>query len=209
MGSAVIFTLLDGTPDDADDADYLRRVVARLPHPTATPDRAGLSAALAELAAEVDRRQKGEAADRSPRFLFVFGVHRFRELRKADDDYGFGRRGADKEPTPAERFAAIVRDGPAQGVHVVVWGDSLTNVTRTFDRPLLREFGMRVLFAMSPTDSSTLMDSPAASRLGRNRALFLQEEQERPEKFRPYGMPSAGWLDRAAEQLRQAEAVSS
>ena len=54
---------------------------------------------------------------------------------------------------------------------------------------------MRVLFQMSATDSSTLIDSPAASQLGRNRALFLHEEQERPEKFRPYGLPSQEWLD--------------
>ncbi|MBX9583380.1 MAG: AAA family ATPase [Gemmataceae bacterium] len=203
-GAGPAFTLLDGTPDDADDPDYLRRVAGRLPHPTATPDRAGLPAALAELAAEVDRRQKGESAGRSPRFLFVFGVHRFRELRKADDDYGFGRRGGDKEPTPAERFAAVLRDGPAQGVHAVVWCDSLTNLNRTFDRPLVREFGMRVLFAMSPTDSSTLIDSPAAAKLNRNRALYVQEEQDRPEKFRPYGPPPADWLDRAAGLLRGA-----
>ena len=62
---------------------------------------------------------------------------------------------------------------------------------------------MRVLFQMSPTDSSTLMDSPAASRLGRHRALYLQEEQERPEKFRPYGVPEAGWLDAALKQLAE------
>jgi hypothetical protein len=196
------FTVLDGTPDDAEDAEYLHRLAGRLPHAVRTPNRAELPAALAELAAEVDRRQKGETADRSPRFLFVFAVHRFRELRKAEDDFGFGRRGADREPSPAERFAAILREGPAVGVHVVVWCDSLTNLNRTFDRPLLRELGMRVLFQMSPTDSSTLMDSPAASRLGRARALLLQEEQERPEKFRPYGLPSPEWLDRVTEQLR-------
>jgi hypothetical protein len=68
-------------------------------------------------------------------------------------------------------------------------------VNRVFDRQLMREFAQRVLFQMSPTDSSTLMDSPAASRLGRNRALFLQEDQERPEKFRPYGLPAPAWLD--------------
>ena len=59
-----------------------------------------------------------------------------------------------------------------------------------------------MLFQMSPTDSSTLMDSPVASRLGRTRALLLQEEQERPEKFRPYGLPSPDWLDRVTDQLR-------
>jgi hypothetical protein len=200
---AATFTLLDGTPDDVDDAEYLRRLAQRLPQRTALPDRAQLPAALAELAAEIERRQKGETYDRSARFLFVFGVQRFRELRKSEDDFGFGRRGGDREPPPAERFATILREGPALGVHVTVWCDSLTNLNRTFDRVLLREFGLRVLFQMSPTDSSTLMDSPAASRLGRTRALFLREEQERPEKFRPYGLPPAEWLDGVMDRLRQ------
>jgi hypothetical protein len=200
---AATFTLLDGTPDDADDAEYLRRLAQRLPQRTALPDRAQLPAALAELAAEIERRQKGETYDRSARFLFVFGVQRFRELRKSEDDFGFGRRGGDREPPPAERFATILREGPALGIHTVTWCDSLTNLNRTFDRVLLREFGLRVLFQMSPTDSSTLMDSPAASRLGRTRALFLREEQERPEKFRPYGLPPAEWLDAVMDRLRQ------
>ncbi|QDU20274.1 protein kinase domain-containing protein [Urbifossiella limnaea] len=191
-----VFTLLDGTPDDADDAETLRRLAAKVPGHARAPDRPALPAAIAELAAEVERRAKGEGG-RAPRFLFVFGVHRFRELRKAEDDYSFSRRGAEREPSPAERFAALLKDGPGVGVHVVAWCDSLTNLNRAFDRSLLREFGMRVLFQMSPTDSSTLMDSPAASRLGRHRALFLQEEQERPEKFRPYGVPEAGWVDAA------------
>jgi energy-coupling factor transporter ATP-binding protein EcfA2 len=192
-------TVLDGTPDDAEGADDLPRLAARLPGGVA-PSRPGLAAALAELAAEVDRRQKGAAGP--PRFLFVFGLHRLRELRKADDDFGFGRRGAEREPSPAERLAAILRDGPPVGVHVLAWCDSVVNLNRAVDRPLTREFGMRVLFQMSAADSSTLMDTPAASRLGRNRALFLQEEQERPEKFRPYGVPPADWVERACDRLR-------
>jgi S-DNA-T family DNA segregation ATPase FtsK/SpoIIIE len=59
-----------------------------------------------------------------------------------------------------------------------------------------------VLFQMSGTDSATLMDTPAASKLGRNRALYLQEDQERPEKFRPYGVPATEWLNRICDQLR-------
>jgi hypothetical protein len=194
------FTLLDGTPDDADEADYLRKFAEKLPGATA-PARSGLAAALAELTAEIDRRQKGEA-ERTPRFLFIFGIHRFRELRKADDEFCFGRRGGEREPSPAERLATILRDGPLAGVHVVTWCDSLVNLNRAFDRPLLREFALRVLFQMSATDSSTLMDAPAASKLGRHRALFLQEEQERPEKFRPYGLPPAEWLTEACDALR-------
>ncbi len=194
-----LFTVLDGTPDDADQADYLRRFAAKLPHAIA-PNRVELAAALAELTSDIDRRQKGEA-ERTPRFLFIFGLQRFRELRKSDDDFGFGRRG-EREPAPAERLATILRDGPLVGLHTVVWCDSLVNLQRAFDRPLLREFGMRVLLQMSATDSSTLMDSPAASKLGRHRALFLHEEQERAEKFRPYGLPAADWLETVCATLR-------
>jgi hypothetical protein len=198
-GSSPIFTLLDGTPDDAEEAEYLRKFAEKLPNSVA-PQRPELPAALKELAEELDRRQKGEA-ERTPRFLFVFGVQRFRELRKADDDYGFGRRG-EREPPPAERLATLLKDGPLAGIHVVTWCDSLVNLNRAFDRPLVREFAMRILFQMSATDSSTLMDAPTASKLGRHRALFLQEEQERPEKFRPYGLPPAEWLASACESLR-------
>lgn len=192
-------TLLDGTPDDADEAEHLRKLAEQLPG-VRVATRQEVPAALAELAAAIESRQKGEA-ERTPRFLFVFGVHRFRELRKSDDDFGFGRRDA-REPSPAERLATVLKDGPLQAVHAVVWCDSLVNLNRAFDRALAREFALRVLFQMSATDSSTLMDSPAASKLQRHRALFLQEEQERPEKFRPYGWPPVGWLSAACAALR-------
>ena len=62
---------------------------------------------------------------------------------------------------------------------------------------------MRVLFQMSPTDSGDLLDSPAASKLGRNRALFASEEQNRLEKFRPYGVPSEEWIRNVGDGLRR------
>ncbi|HEY1186461.1 MAG TPA: FtsK/SpoIIIE domain-containing protein, partial [Gemmata sp.] len=216
------FTVLDGTPDDADEAEYLRKFAEQLPHATA-PNRAALPAALAELTAEIDARQKGETrgqpagaapspgeqgsqgepspGERAPRFVLIFGVHRFRELRKADDDYSFGRRG-EREPSPAERLTTVLKDGPLVGIHAIVWCDSLVNLNRAFDRPLVREFALRVLFQMSATDSSTLMDAPTASKLGRHRALYLQDEQDRPEKFRPYGLPAPEWLNEACAALR-------
>ena len=65
----------------------------------------------------------------------------------------------------------------------------------------LRDIEMRVLFQMSATDSSNLMDSPAASKLGVHRAMFYSEEQGQAEKFRPYGPPSADWLQWVQKQL--------
>ena len=75
----------------------------------------------------------------------------------------------------------------------MIWCDSLNNLNRVFDRQTIREFEMRVLFQMSPNDSSTLIDSPHASRLGPHRAFFSSEEQGTLEKFRPYGLPSEEW----------------
>ena len=201
------FTLLDGTPDDSDDAEYLRTLAGKLPHRPRAPHRADLPAALAEIVGEIEKRQHG-AMGRGTRFLIVFGIQRFRELRKTEDDYPFGRRGEAREVPPSERLLAILRDGPPVGIHAIVWCDSLVNLSRSFDRPALREFALRVLFQMSPTDSSSLMDSPAASRLGRNRALYLTEESDRPEKFRPYGLPEAAWLDWAIARLKSLDAES-
>src|SRR5207244_5592920 len=121
----------------------------------------------------------------------------FRELKKGDD-FSFGDEGAGA----GKKLATILRDGPALGIHTLVWCDSYSNVSRWLDRQALRDFEMRVLFQMSATDSSNLMDSPAAGKLGLYRALFYSEEKGQPEKFRPYGLPDDAWLDRVKEQLQ-------
>ena len=193
-------TVIDGTPDDSEYANYLANAAGALGLDGAVVDRTGMSAALAELTAEFHRRQSGESADRSPRFLLVHGLHRLRELRKADDDFGFGRK-SDKPASPGENFTALLRDGPPVGIHCVVWCDSLTNLQRAVDRQGLREFALRVLFQMSAADSSHLLDTPIASRLGRSRALYVEEGGERPEKFRPYGLPHGSWLRTVGEKL--------
>jgi hypothetical protein len=198
--SSGILTILDGTPDDSEYADHLRRVSFAVGLTTASKTRAELPAAIHELAVEVDRRLKDASAGRSPRFLIIHGLQRLRELRKAEDDFGFGRRG-EKALSPADEFATILREGPAVGVHVVAWCDSIANLARAVDRSGMREFSMRVLFQMNPNDSAQLIDTPAASKLGRNRALYVEEGLERPEKFRPYGLCRMDWLRKVGETL--------
>ena len=53
---------------------------------------------------------------------------------------------------------------------------------------------MRVVFQMGANDSSTLMDTPIASRLGPQRAIYYTEDQGKIEKFRPYALPALEWL---------------
>ena len=193
-------TVFDGTPDDADTAGVLRNAANALGLPDAVVPRTEVATALTGLAGEVERRARGETDDRSPRFLFVHGLHRVRDIKKADDDFGFGKR--DRVAGPGELFARIVRDGPAVGVHVVAWCDTLHNLHRAVDRDTVREFPARVLFQMSASDSSHLVDSPLASRLGPSRALFFEQGAERPEKFRPFAVPPLAWLREVGEKLR-------
>jgi hypothetical protein len=195
--------LFDGTPADSHLAGRLGRLREVVPHAATDVPMRDLGAAVAEVAAEVERRQQNGDAGESPNlYLFIFDLQRFRDLRKQDDDFGFGRYGDEPKATPPSKlFANIVKDGPALGVHTVVWCDSLNNLNRTFDRQTLREFEMRVLFQMSANDSSTLIDSPVASRLGPNRALYFSEEEGRQEKFRPYAVPSDDWLGTVRQSL--------
>jgi len=157
------------------------------------------------LAAEVDRRQKATDSLLPPVFLFLFGLQRFRDLRRQEDDFGFGRR--EEKPSPAQQFTTLLHEGAGLGVHTLLWCDTLNNLNRCLDRQGMREFEMRVLFQMSVADSSNLIDTPLASKLGLHRAYFFSEEQGRLEKFRPYGLPPEPWLTRVRERLRGRQAA--
>jgi hypothetical protein len=150
-----------------------------------------LPGTLDGLVEEMNRRLKGES-DGPPRFLILHGLQRLRDLRRPEDDFGFSRKG--EAVSPYKQFLNLLREGPSLGFFTIAWCDTVANLQRTFDRQSLREFDMRVLFQMGPTDSSTLIDSPLASKLGLYRALLYTEDQGRTEKFRPYGLPSLAWL---------------
>lgn len=158
---------------------------------------------LGSIAAEVSRRRQ-EPAPGPAVFVLIDDLSRFRDLRKSDDDFGFGGSSRDKGPTAGQAFVEILREGPAVGVFVIVWCDSYNNVDRWFSRQSLREFDMRVVFQMSAADSSNLIDSPLASRLGPNRALLYSDERGTIDKFRPYGIPSEEWFAWAGRCLHPA-----
>ena len=166
---------------------------------------------MTEIDAVVSEREKDRPEDAPPIFVLIHDLGRLRDLRKADDDFGFSSFGGEpKAASPAKLFTHVLREGPAVGVHSLIWCDTYNNVTRTLDRHALKDFEIRVLFAMTGVDSSNLIDSPAAGKLGPHRALLYTEEQGRLEKFRPYGWPTAEWLGEVKRQFEQrADAAES
>jgi hypothetical protein len=199
-GSAV-FYVMDGTPADSALAGAFRQVAAVLPHEVKHVEYRSVPQAMNEIATEVQRRQESEPANAPDVFLFVYALQRYRALRKSDDGFSFSASEEEKAPDPGKQFAEVLREGPPNGVHVIAWADTAVALERTLDRQSMREFDNRVLFQMSAADSSNLIDSPAANKLGFHRALAYSEEQGVVEKFRPYGLPDPAWLERVKELL--------
>ena len=196
------FYVLDGTRPDAPEAGFWHRITPVAPHEVKIVGPRDAAGAIAEIAVEATRRQETGLEDGPPIYLIVYNLGRFRDLRKADDEFSFSRLDEDKPPSPSSQLLEILREGPAFGIHTLMWCDTYNNVNRALDRQGLREMEMRVLFHVSAADSSNLIDTPVADRLGIHRALLYDEGQGRMEKFRPYGLPSDQWLDWVKGQLR-------
>ncbi len=202
------FYVVDGRQADAPTTGPLARLPEVLPQSIRLGGWRDAPAILNELSSEVERRQK-EAGTPPAIYLVLFGVQRLRDLRRQEDDFGLMRRG-DEPPSPSQQFAALLREGSILGIHTLLWCDTLNNLQRTLDRQSMRELTLRVVLQMNVADSSNLIDSPLASKLGLHRALFFSEEDGRLDKFRPYGLPSEAWLKRVQDQLsRRTEARES
>jgi len=199
---AATFIVLDGTPADSPLAGRLKTIRSALPHEVRFVEYHQAGEILGELAEQMQRRQAADAGAQGNVYLFIQGIQRYRLLRRQENGFGFSMSGEDK-PGPDRQFADLLREGPPLGMHVITWCDTPATVERTFDRNSLREFDHRVLFQMSASDSSNLIDSPLANKLGVNRALAYSEEQGTVEKFRPYAMPTAAWLQYVESRLRK------
>jgi len=200
----VNFYVVDFSPADAPHAGFFEQAVGLLPHDVKIINRRGLLPLITKISDEVQDRTESHASTHTPIYLFIYGLHRARDLRPSED-FSFSSFGAGgtSQPSPAKQFATILRDGPDIGVHTLTWCDTLTNLNRTLERGALREFEMRAVFQMSTEDSNNLIDLPSASKLGTYRALLFSEETGRAEKFRPYRLPSKEWLQKTIRQLRQ------
>jgi len=196
------FYILDFGSVDNSNAHYLANLNDIVPHHIEHGRRRNLPDIISKIADEVDFRlgEEDSGLHKKPSvYLFIYGLQRARDLQKEDNFGRFAFTNPDEPPpppSPAEQFPKILREGPDLGIHTIIWCDTVNNMNRKLDRQMLREFEMRVAFQMSSEDSSNLIDTPGAGKLGQQRALFYSEEEGRMEKFRPYKFPSEDWLNK-------------
>jgi S-DNA-T family DNA segregation ATPase FtsK/SpoIIIE len=194
------FFVLDGSRPDSPFGGAWQQLAVALPESVAIAGPRDIARTMAEITAEVARREAASEEDAPPWYLVIHDAGRFRDLRRNEDDFSFSSD-RDKPARPDKQWAEILRNGPAWGVHSLVWCDSYNDVHRLVDRQTLREFELRVLFQMSAADSTNLLDTPAASRLRQHRGLFYSDDLGTQEKFRPYGPPSEAWLAKVRKAL--------
>jgi hypothetical protein len=185
--------VLDGTRPESPEVGTWQRIAAALPRRVEVASMRDTARVINEIATELTRRETAGEEDAPPIYIVIFNGGRFRELRRGDEDFGFSMD-RDKPASPDKQWGEILRNGPAWGIHSLVWCDSYNNVNRILDRVAMREFEMRVAFQMSAADSSSFLDNPAATKLRQHRGLFASEDLGTIEKFRPYGIPTEAWL---------------
>jgi hypothetical protein len=194
------FVILDGGAPDSPQTSPLARVASALPHTCRLVPWREVPEVVAELTQEAQRRVQTQQHDAPAIILIVYGLQRYRVLRRNEDalSLSFDEKA---EPRSDVQFSELLREGPSVGIHVLAWADTLSTLERIVDRQTLREFDHRVLFQMSAADSSNLIDSPVANQLGLHRAILFSEEQGGLEKFRPYDALQDDWLTYVRSKL--------
>ncbi len=189
IGARAKLWILDGCAADAAEAGMLASSAAALGLTAQVPGYRDVENSIRDIGALVAQRTESGRTDEPTVVLLAHGLQRFRSLRRDENDFSFS---SEEGSAKADRvFGAILRDGPSVGVHVVAWADTAASVQRYVDRAAMREFDFRILMQMGANDSSALIDSPAASRLGSERALLFSEERGTVERFRPFEPASA------------------
>ncbi len=199
------FTVLDGTRPESAEQGAWRDIAGALPGSVDLIEPRAVANLIASLAEEVKRRGQSPEEKHPPHFLILHDLAQFRQLRMTEDDFSFSSlssSGKNGKQTPIDKqFRDLLREGAAVGVHLLVWCDSYNSLTRFVDRITLREIDYRVAMQMSVGDSTSLIDSPAAGRLGEHRALFYRDDLGSHVKFRPYGRPTSEWLKWVSKKL--------
>ena len=210
------FTVLDGTRPESAEQGAWAEIVKALPGNVELVEPSAAGNLVLELADEVGRRNEVPEDAHPLHFLILHDLAQFRQLRMTEEDFSFSSLSSSgtngKSKSLDKQFRNILVEGPLVGVHLLFWCDSYNSLTRFLDRITLREIDYRVALQMSVGDSTSIVDSPAAGRLGEHRALLYRDDLGTHVKFRPYGRPTAEWLawvkDRLNAEYAEAQRIA-
>lgn len=146
---------------------------------------------LSEYRAEVDDRVDEDDSARPGRLLFLFGIHRARDL---DSDVS----SLDVDEDLVENMERVMRDGPEVGVHVWLWSDSVSAVSRRLTPRMTREVEWRIAGRMSADDSHQFIGTGQAADLRDSQLLMINEDRGVSTRVTGYAPPTTDWVAQLA-----------
>jgi hypothetical protein len=181
--------LLVGTVDSQKPAgQILRAIETGLPHRVEILARQDAADALASLVVEMDERIARLPQHPGPAvFVLVAGLHRWIEARGPN---------AYTPSLVGENLARLCQQGPAVGIHILLWTDRLSTLGASVgggvQNDTLAQFAHRVALQVSADESMTFLGVPHAAKLGGDRAYYRHEQwpADVVDKFKPYTLPS-------------------
>ena len=140
-----------------------------------------------------------QSTNATPIVVVVDPLERFRDFRQ-DESFNFSLdSAANDSPTGGASLQSLLRDGPAAGIHLILICGSAETLSRWLPRASQHDLELRILGQMNQSDSSQLIDSPAAADLSAATLLLYDDSDGRTMKFRQCELPKSEdvkkWLD--------------
>lgn len=142
---------------------------------------------IADYESEVADRINADDSRRRARVLFLFGVHRARDL---DSEMG----SLDVDGDLVDSLERVMRDGPEVGVHVWMWADSVAGASRRLSARMMRETGWRLAGRMSGDDSQSLIGTGQAADLRDSQLLMINEDRGVSSRLTVFSPPPPAWI---------------
>ena len=139
---------------------------------------------------ELIQERGGEANDSPPIILVIDPLERFRDLRQ-DDSFNFSLDAGSGPASGGAALQAVLRDGPAANVFVILIAGSAETVSRWLPRASQHDLEIRILGQMNQSDSALLIDSPVAAELSAATMLVYDDADGGITKFRQCDLPDA------------------
>ena len=147
---------------------------------------------VASYLSEVRDRIESDDPRRQAKVLFLFGIHRAREL---DSDL----TNLDTDQELVDGLEGILRDGPEMGVHTWLWADNIAGVARRMTPRMMREIGWRIAGRMSADDSQSLIGTESAAQLRENQLVLVNDDRGTSIRLTGFAAPTREWLSQVAQ----------
>lgn len=161
--------------------------------------RDALPAFVSALNTEIQHRISPENMEASSLYLFICGLERINDLRQVNIASDDGRT----VKSVTKLLSQVLLNGSEFGIHTLAWCSTHDNFIDVLNERVLAQFDHRMIFPASSKEMQTLLDRADVPELGGGQAFFLNRDEQRLEKFRPFPPPSKTWLQEVAQNIQR------